>query len=77
MELRGWKLQMHSHDRCSADDLYSRVVRGHACHFAPFILLSKVTKDKHLCSQLFDIFQRKDGEARAKIPSKMVIIKQI
>lgn len=34
MELRGRKLQIHSHDRCSADDLYFRVVRGHACHFA-------------------------------------------
>lgn len=35
---------MHRHDRCSADDLYFGAVRGHACHFALFILLSKVTK---------------------------------
>ena len=35
---------MHRHDRCSADDLYFRAVRGHACHFALFILLSKVPK---------------------------------
>lgn len=52
MELRGRKLQMHRHDRCSADDLYFGVVRGQACHFALFILLSKVTKKKHLCLNL-------------------------
>lgn len=44
MELRGRKLQMHRHDRCSADDLYFGVVRGHACHFSLFAPLSKVTK---------------------------------
>lgn len=38
---------MHSHDRCSADDLYFEVVRGLACLFLFFALLilffSKVT----------------------------------
>lgn len=51
MELRGRKLQMHRHDRCSADDLYFRVVLGHACHFSLFVCLAKVTKKRrHLCS---------------------------
>lgn len=37
---------MHRHDRCSADDLYFRVVWGHACHFPLLILLLKVPKKK-------------------------------
>lgn len=65
MELRGRKLQMHRHDRCSADDLYFRVVRGHACHFVLFFLLSKVTKRETFVLLRFrrfcDISQGKDG----------------
>ena len=47
---------MLRHDRCSADDLYFGVVRGHACHSALFILLSKVVRKKHLCSSTLDVF---------------------
>lgn len=82
MELRGRKLQMLRHDRCSADDLYFGVVRGHACHSALFILLSKVAKKKHLCSSTLDGFWlflrgrmgRNHGRNETKLPCKMVLI---
>lgn len=64
MELRGRKLQMHRHDRCSADDLYFRVVQGHACHFLLLILLLKLLEKLNIfkLQTLSDIFLQKDEE---------------
>lgn len=45
MKLRGRKLQMHGHDRCSADDLYLEAVQEHACHFAAFSRFSSGSKN--------------------------------
>lgn len=71
MELRGRKLQMHRLDRCSADDLYFRVVWGRACHFVLFILLSQICKKKRQTSRALSLqpsFERriKKNPSRAK-----------